>query len=498
MKQKLILLTLGALVIISFQNCAKNGFENQDLLSSVDQSSTSLQTCPAGILSCETDSGYGQQTCTQVSAQNASLGPCLISSCKTGFSYISGTCVSAACAPSSQVSCDLTNGTGSRICDQNGQYGPCSNPVCNPGFYLNQGVCAPEFVSVKVNNASEIMVAPLQIYQINVTTSPGAALNDVGSSLTAVAGSCPANQSWAPLNKALKPWTLDGTTNGVKLKIGTNPWNFSGNLMQDMTGCQWKGCVVTTNGASSCLLIDTVCPTGKYLIGNDCGVCPNGQQYNSSTHVCLPPVTPTPTTLPPSTTTTTTMKPTTTTVKPTTTTTMKVTCNFNGQIMQPGESLIAFTIGTAPQGDFCYNHRQLRYCGLDGVLTGDAKYSTCVDLPAPTTTTTMKPTTTTTTVKSTTTTTMKPKSTTTTTLKACASGLSHVQTWNGTTICGYTCPTYLATGDITYYKCPNSVYIYVSKCTSGPAQGSSWSSIIMTYVPTKGASFTCSEGNVHP
>jgi|GEM_PF-2695051 len=569
MKQRLILLAIGTLIFISFQNCSKSGFNTQDLASSIDQSSSSIKTCTASTLSCETDSGYGQQTCTNNPIGNALLGPCVISSCKTGYSFVSGACISNNCTPGTQISCDLTNGTGTRICDQTGQYGVCSNPVCNAGFYLTQSnVCAPEFVQVLVNSANEFTAVINNIYDFNITTSPGAVLNDATSSLTAISGSCPANRSWAPLNKALKPWTLDGTSIGTQLKIGSNSWNFSGSFAQDMLGCQWSGCVDTTTGASNCITIDTTCPAGKYFIGASCGVCLTNTTYNATTKSCDPIPTPGPVTTIPTTstttmtttttttttvkmtTTTTTLKPTTTTTTlppSTTTTTLSTTCTFNGQILQYGQSVTAYSVTTAyTPGDNCVFHQQVRTCYGNNNLVGTFPYASCTNIASSTTTTTLPPpitTSTTTTLPSTCSfngqtvqygqsvlayeyqvapagvlciptseyricgvggvlsgTYQYSSCTNGAPPPPCPAGQQHVVNSKGISVCAVQCnyqtgliPNYL-------YKCSNGVSVTIvntSSCQSG-GTNYAWPNVYLTYVPSSSVTYTCTAGNVFP
>jgi hypothetical protein len=442
-KHRYIFLTLAFAMILAFQNCGRgHGFTTADLNSQSSQTNLGLTNCPANTVSCQTDTGNGTQTCTQITPQDVSLGPCVVTSCKAGFSFVNGACVSNSCNPGSQIACNVANGNGTRQCDSSGQYGACSNIVCNTGYYLNQGNCSSEFISATVNNTSEFLAVNLHTYNVSISTSPGAVMESAKSSLTAVGGSCPANRSWAPLNQALTPWTVDNSRVGQPWTVGNNSWAFDGSSAQDMIGCQWKGCFYTANGASSCLVIDTTCPNGKVLIGG----------------VCTAP--PPPTTLPLPTTTTTTS----------TTSTLPPPCLFDGHTVQETQTIFAYNVTSANNpGDYCVNHSQIRYCGVGGVLQGSYPYASCKDIPAPTPPTT--------------------------TLPSCPTGQMRVGN-----ACVVQCNFRAGLYPNVLYTCPNGVgvtIIFTSSCQSG--QGNNvWSWVYLKSLPTQNTQYYCRGGQVFP
>ena len=172
--------------------------------------------------------------------------------------------------------------------------------------------CAKGFNSLQ--NSDSASVTPSSSLQISVSDKSkffaeagksyvvlvaGGAVTPALSTLRAVRGTCPANQSWGPLNKLNSPWTTGFNGSGVNFLEGANTWAYSLALDNEMGGCDWQGCVAGSSGASSCLEFITRCqpqtlhpyqPT-CFLTGG--GIGQNVCSATGKTFTCVTPPPPT-------------------------------------------------------------------------------------------------------------------------------------------------------------------------------------------------------------
>lgn len=142
-------------------------------------------------------------------------------------------------------------------------------------FYFQN--CSPSFKSV--SETSESSLGPLSALEITVNGSSqffaetdkisilviegeDSEIDPTQSSITAISGSCLANQSWAPLNQPHSPWTTGGGSGGANFLSGANSWNYSAQIDSQMGGCDWRGCVTSVNGSKACVEFQTRCQPG--------------------------------------------------------------------------------------------------------------------------------------------------------------------------------------------------------------------------------------------
>lgn len=139
-----------------------------------------------------------------------------------------------------------------------------------------------------------------------------------------------------------------------------------------------------------------------------------------------------------------------------------VMCLFGGKTIQLGEEVAAYSQASAPGSDICANHKEMRKCIGDNVLSGSYPYASCIDdnLPPPVT---------------------------------CPAGLSSYVDMNGKQICAYYCPLYLNSSPA-FYKCPNGVQIIVSACPGGVTR----TGIYMSSIPKANATYMCNASDVYP
>jgi hypothetical protein len=368
-----LFLVFGAILIISFQNCGRSQLKTLSS-SSISQGASPgetepTQTCSSNVLACERDNGFGQQICTQISPQSISLGICVLSSCKTGFALVNGSCVSYSCQPGTHVSCDLANGTGTRTCSNVGQYGSCLNPICDPGFHLNSSnVCVADVVTPPPPPPKPPEPPP----------EP------------------------APLPEPPKTCTFNGKT----LQYGEQVKAYNLSAVYGTDICANHQQVRTCYGDNNL--------SGSYPFAS-CKEAP------------------------------------------------PVVCVFGGKTVKYGDSIAAFSTGAAPGADICANHKEMRKCIGDNVLSGSYIYESCIDDENP-----------------------PPQP------LACPSGM---KTYNlGGLMCAYYCELYANTLPASY-KCSNGIYIFISACKSGPAYKGG---IYMKSIPTKNASYSCNTSNIYP
>jgi hypothetical protein len=116
------------------------------------------------------------------------------------------------------------------------------------------------YVLITVNDNTQAEIKPNEKYSVLIRHSNDQIINPDASSITAISGSCPANNSWAPLNQQITPWQY--TENGVNKNYarGINLAEYPAALATQMIGCQWKGCITTNKKLQSCITMYTTPP----------------------------------------------------------------------------------------------------------------------------------------------------------------------------------------------------------------------------------------------
>lgn len=98
---------------------------------------------PGATQACTGPYGSGTRTCNAAGTSYLPASPgCTLNSCSSGYSLISGSCVSQSCTPYSTTSCAVSNGSGSQMCNASGTgYGSCTASSCYSGYVLSGGSC---------------------------------------------------------------------------------------------------------------------------------------------------------------------------------------------------------------------------------------------------------------------------------------------------------------------------------------------------------------------
>ncbi len=113
--------------------------------------------------------------------------------------------------------------------------------------------CASQSVSMNVNNQSNVEIQSQIAYPFIVNVAKNESLVPQSSYIKAISGSCPANTSWAPLQKSISPWTYTENSTTKNISAGLNNITFSTTQTNEMAGCLWQACIQTQNREKSCI-----------------------------------------------------------------------------------------------------------------------------------------------------------------------------------------------------------------------------------------------------
>ena len=161
---------------------------------------------------------------------------------------------------------------------------------CSPGFKSNQTTESSSLSlngeSLRITSSGKARFFAELGKTMPVLVEGAAEINTAASSLKAIRGSCPANQTWAPLNQASSPWTFNLQPTGVAFLPGVNNWTYSQALDTEMGGCDWVGCVTSKAGSISCVEFLTRCqPQSLHLDSPYCTLAsglPGQNQCNAA------------------------------------------------------------------------------------------------------------------------------------------------------------------------------------------------------------------------
>lgn len=113
--------------------------------------------------------------------------------------------------------------------------------------------CTSQAVSMNVNNQSNVEIQSQIAYPFIVNVAQNESLVPQSSFIKAISGSCTANSSWAPLQKAISPWTYTENSTTKNISAGLNNITFSSTQSAEMAGCLWQACIQTKNREKSCI-----------------------------------------------------------------------------------------------------------------------------------------------------------------------------------------------------------------------------------------------------